>query len=68
MVGHLSRLGPTPVRIAYGLSAPFLPESRQLEHLLPAGSVDLAPGGHDTAFWQPHAQSQLAFLDSVASP
>jgi enterochelin esterase-like enzyme len=62
VIGHLPRMGSTPVRVACGLSDPFLPASRQLATLLPPGSVDLAPGGHDATFWRAHASSLLAFL------
>jgi enterochelin esterase-like enzyme len=64
VVGHLAALGGISVRVACGLSDPFLPASRQLARLLGPGAVDLAPGGHDDAFWQAHAQGQLGFLAS----
>lgn len=63
-VGHLSDLGTVPVRVACGLSDPFLPASEQLASLLPAGDVALAPGGHDATFWRVHAPALLGFLAS----
>ena len=38
--------------------------SRQLARLLGPGAVELAPGGHDIAFWKSHALAQLQFLAS----
>jgi len=64
VVGHLAELGRTPVRVDCGLSDPFIPASRRLAALLAPGEVELAPGGHDVAFWRAHAPAQLAFLAS----
>jgi enterochelin esterase-like enzyme len=64
VIARLPEMGDTPVHVACGLSDPFLPASRRLEALLPAGDVDLAPGGHDAGFWQAHAPTLLAFVAS----
>jgi hypothetical protein len=64
VVGHLAELGRIPVRVDCGLSDPFIPASRRLATLPTPGEVDLAPGGHDVAFWKAHAPAQLAFLSS----
>jgi S-formylglutathione hydrolase FrmB len=64
VVGHLRQLGSVPVRVACGLSDPFIPAARQLAGLLPSGDVTLAPGAHDSAFWRQWAPGQLRFLAS----
>jgi S-formylglutathione hydrolase FrmB len=62
VVAHLGALSGIPVRVACGLSDPFLPASRQLATLLPPGDVLLAPGAHDDTFWKAHGPAMIAFL------
>jgi S-formylglutathione hydrolase FrmB len=62
VIARLRSLTGTPVRVACGLSDPFLPASRQLSTLLAAGDVLLVPGGHNDSFWTAHAPGMLAFL------
>lgn len=64
VVGHLAALGSVPVHINCGWSDPFLPASRQLATLLPAGAVVFGAGGHNATFWNAHALEQLRFLST----
>ena len=62
VIAQHAQLKGIPVRISCGTSDPFLPGVRALLTAAPALQHDLSPGGHDLAFWQHAAPSQLAFV------
>ena len=62
VMARIGALDQVQVRVACGLSDPFVPASRQLATLLPSGDVLIAPGGHDNSFWIAHIPALLAFL------
>jgi len=58
----LSHLARVPLRVSCGMEDPFLPGVRALLRALPDAERDLAPGGHDVAWWQHATPAQLDFV------
>lgn len=57
-----------PVRITVGSDDPFGPGVRELLRRLPAAQSEIAPGAHNTAWWQHAAPAQLAFAGRRLTP
>lgn len=62
VLASLGRLASIPIRVSCGTSDPFLPGVRALLKARPATESELAPGGHNVAWWQHAAPGQLAFV------
>ena len=56
-----SRLARVPMRVSCGTRDPFVGAVRELLRRVPGAEHQLEPGGHDPAWWQHVAPSQLAF-------
>ena len=61
VLAHTDRLRNIPVRVACGLSDPFLPGAKRLIAKVPAEHF-FGPGGHSGSFWNPANPAQLAFV------
>jgi pimeloyl-ACP methyl ester carboxylesterase len=58
----VAKLRGIPVRVTCGTHDPFIPGVRAFLKSFPAAARDLAPGGHDVAWWQHAAPGQLEFV------
>lgn len=56
------RLAGIPLRVSCGSADPFLPGVLALLAAIPTAERDVAPGGHDVAWWKHAAPQQLAFV------
>ena len=61
VVARSGRLAGIPTRVSCGTSDPFIGEVRELLRRGPQIEHLLGPGGHNAAWWQHAAPSQLAF-------
>jgi pimeloyl-ACP methyl ester carboxylesterase len=68
VVVHATTLRGTPVRMASGLSDPFLPGVRAVAAQLPHADVDFSRGCHTGAFFLAQEPPSLAFLSHHLAP